>query len=101
MLQCVTEMLFILNLLREMMIQINTPMIIYEDNQGAIFLANNKTTGQQTKHIDVRYHFICELIDNGELEIKYIRSEENRADLLTKNLGEEKLTKFGKMILGF
>ena len=98
--QCVTEMVFIRNLLHDMKVTIMEPMVLFEDNQGAIFLANNDTTGQWTKHIDIRYHFIRDLVNKNKLELKYMRSENNRADMLTKNVSEEKLTKFSKEILG-
>ena len=65
------------------------PGIIYEDNEGAIFLAKNQQIGMHTKHIDIKYHFIRELIGQNFLDIHYVRSEENYADLTTKNVGNE------------
>ena len=58
--------------------------IIYEDNQGAIFLANNHQMGQRTKHIDISYKFTNEMIENGELDLIYIKSIDNVADILSK-----------------
>ena len=65
------------------------PGIIYEDNEGAIFLAKNRQVGMRTKHIDIKYHFIRELIGRNFLDIRYVRSEDNYADLTTKNVGNE------------
>jgi hypothetical protein len=53
-------------------------------------MAKNKTNGERTKHIDMKHHFIREQIKNGLVEVKIVRSEENHADLFTKNLGSEK-----------
>ena len=67
---------------------INKPTIIYEDNMGAIFIATNRVLGARTKHIDVRYHFVKDAIEDGDIEVTFTRSKENRADGLTKNLPE-------------
>ena len=65
------------------------PGIIYEDNEGAIFLAKNQQVSMRTKHIDVRYHFIRDLVQEKMLNIVYVRSEENYADIMTKNVSVE------------
>jgi hypothetical protein len=67
---------------------ITFPFLIYNDNQSAISLAHAEL-GQfhaRTKHIDIRYHFICEQIGNGTLEVVYCPTNEMTADLLTKAL---------------
>ena len=56
---------------------------------GAIYLANNYTTSQRTKHIDIRAHFLREYIEDGTLKVIFIRSEDNDADILTKNTLDE------------
>ena len=45
------------------------PSIIFEDNVGAMFLSRNRQVGQRTKHIDIRDHFIRELIDRKKVEV--------------------------------
>jgi hypothetical protein len=66
------------------------PTQIFIDNTGAIFLANNWSTSSRTKHIDTRYHFIREYIEDGSIELIYIRTNENPADMFTKNLSTDK-----------
>jgi hypothetical protein len=56
------------------------------DNQGAISLANNPGMHARSKHIEVRHHYIQEKVDAGELDIFYVRSEDQQADILTKPL---------------
>ena len=65
------------------------PGTIFEDNEGAIFLAKNQQVGMRTKHIDVKYHFIRDLVADNYLELRYVRSEDNYADLMTKNVSNE------------
>ena len=64
------------------------PMTLRIDNTGAIYLANNRSTGPRTKHIDIRVHYVRELIDQGLLKTKFIRSEDNDSDIFTKNVSE-------------
>ena len=61
------------------------------DKQRAIHLAHNATSGNRTKHIDTRLHFVRELVDADRkiLDIEYVRSELNQSDTFTKNTGNE------------
>ena len=74
------------------------PSIIYEDNVGAIFLSQNRQVGQRTKHIDVREHFIRRLVENDQVEVKFVKSEDNHADILTKNVKQELFDKHSAQI---
>lgn len=60
--------------------------IIFSDNKGAIDLSKNSGYRPRTKHIDTRHHFIREKIDDGEVIINYISTEEMTANALTKGL---------------
>ena len=73
------------------------PIPICGDNQGSIFIASNPVTEKRLKHIDIRYHYICEVIRQKIVEVYFIEGEENPADLLTKNLGVFKFQKFRAM----
>jgi hypothetical protein len=65
------------------------PVTICGDNQGSIFLASNPVTEKRSKHIDIKWHHIRELIVNRKIKIFYTPSAKNPADVLTKNLGRE------------
>ena len=73
-------------------------MIIYEDNQSAICMAKNPKFHGRAKHIDLRYHFIRELVENKTIEIKYCSTENMIADIFTKGLPSEKFCKLRNMI---
>ena len=62
---------------------------VKEDNKGAIYLANNPVTTPNSKHINVRHHFLRERVANGEFQIVHVRSEGQHADFLTKPLDTE------------
>jgi hypothetical protein len=57
-----TQVTFVLQLLEEI-VECKTPGIILEDNTGAIFLVKNQQVGSRTKHVDVQYHYIREMMD--------------------------------------
>lgn len=71
---------------------------LYNDSQSALKLANNHQSHKRSKHIDVRYNFIREVIANGVIEAKYLSTSDMPADLLTKGLNEVKHRKFMKAL---
>jgi hypothetical protein len=87
------EVLFIKQLLDTIGIEVKLPIIVRVDNVGAIFLGNNFSVGQRTKHIDIRAHFVREYIEDDILKLVFIRSEDNDADIFTKNTTEELFNK--------
>ena len=68
-------------------------VLIFEDNEGAIFLAKNQQVSIRTKHIDVWYHFIRDLIQDGYLNLQYVSTDDSYADFMTKNVSKHILRK--------
>jgi hypothetical protein len=65
--------------------------VLHSDSQSAIHLAKNLAFYSRTKHIDLRYHFIRLLIEDGVLKLVKIVRSKNPADMLTKPITTEKL----------
>ena len=59
---------------------------IYCDNQGAIALAKDNKFHSRTKHIDLRYHFVREAVEENKIKFDYVLTDENVADIFTKAL---------------
>ncbi|CAB1104504.1 unnamed protein product [Ectocarpus sp. CCAP 1310/34] len=59
---------------------------VFEDNEGAIALAENPLSSSRSKHIDVRHHFLRNLTEEGVIEVTHVPSKEQHADILTKAL---------------
>jgi hypothetical protein len=93
------EVIFVKQLVASMGITIAFPIIIKVDNVGAIYLANNHTTSQRTKHIDIRQHFVREYIEDGILKVVFVKSEDNDADIFTKNTTEELFNKHSEKLV--
>ena len=79
------ELKFIVQLLQTMNIEVKLPITVHVDNVGAIWLSNNCTTSDRTKHIDISTSFVKEYQEDGKIIIKFVKSEENEADIFTKN----------------
>ncbi|XP_074341880.1 uncharacterized protein LOC141679276 [Apium graveolens] len=63
-----------------------SPVVLYVDNKSTIDLSKNLIFYGHSKHMDIRYHFIRDCVEKGEIVIKYVTSDIQRADILTKAL---------------
>ena len=70
------------------------PTIIYCDNMSAIALSKNPVFHAKSKHIELRHHFIRDLVNKEEIILKYVGTNEQAADFLTKAVTIEKFRKF-------
>ena len=60
------------------------------DNTSAIFLTKNPVHHSRTKHIEIRHHFIRDHVQNGDVEVKYVQTDNQIADIFTKPLPEDR-----------
>ncbi|WVZ48984.1 LOW QUALITY PROTEIN: hypothetical protein U9M48_000369 [Paspalum notatum var. saurae] len=66
-----------------------TPMVnLLVDNKSASALSRNPVHHDRSKHIDTRFHFIRECVDEGKIDVRHVGTEEQLADILTKALGK-------------
>ena len=79
---------------------LESPTVMFEDNTGCISLANNTMTTGKTKHIDVRYHFIRDMVKSGAIQITWCRTEDMIADALTKPLTQNAFCRHCKYLCG-
>ena len=94
---CCAQILWIRNQLRDYGFMLSKIPILC-DNISAIAISNNPVQHPRTKHIDVRYHFIREHVMNGTVELHFVPSEEQIADIFTKALDESTFTRLvGKL----
>ena len=77
---------------------LDKPIAINCDNQGAIALSKDNKFHTQTKHIDIRYHFVQEAVEDWKITLKYIPTDENPADIFTKPLAKAKFCHFVELL---
>ena len=63
------------------------PLIFSSDNSSAIQLSKHNVFHRKRKHIDTRYHFIRELVNDGQISLLFCGSKEQLANMFTKPLG--------------
>ena len=74
------------------------PTVVYEDNQSAICMSKNQQSHGQSKHIDIKYHFVREKVSEGSIELRYCTTENMLADMFTKGLSGPKFKKLRNLI---
>jgi hypothetical protein len=77
--------------------------ILYQDNISAILLIKNgkKSSGKQTQALNIRYFFLTDQVEKGNLVVEYCPTDEMTGDFNTKPLKGEKFRQFRNAILGF
>jgi hypothetical protein len=81
------EAIWMRRLVQDLGFEMTGPMRIYADNQSSMLLATSEKLSAHTKHLDVQYHFIRELIRKGICQFLWVHTKSNVADVLTKPLG--------------
>ena len=89
------EAIYLRNLLGELTGKLDY-IKIFNDNQSAQKLSANPIFHERTKHIDVRHHFVREIVSHNLIKIEYLPTAEMTADILTKGLNSVKHHKFVK-----
>eukprot|EP00873_Tetraselmis_striata_P046495 jgi/Tetstr1/466759/TSEL_011229.t1 len=76
------------------------PLLMWEDNQGAISYAHNAVINEGTKHIDVKWHFVKVHTEAGTVRVEFIPTDLNTAYMLTKPLPRPLLEKHARTAIG-
>jgi hypothetical protein len=89
------EAMWLKTLIGEVMGDSVGPMTLFSDNQSAIALSKDHQYHARTKHIDIRFHFVRWVVEEGKINLKYCPTNDNVADILTKALPSPKVKHFG------
>jgi hypothetical protein len=82
----IQEVLWLRGLLQELGLHVQSGSVVHGDNQSTIAVSKNGIKGSRTKHVDVKYHFITETVEAGTVQLKWVPSGEQQADIFTKAL---------------
>ena len=96
----VQEAIYLRALLEDFGLPMKKSIDIGEDNQSCIKMCHNPVMHKRSKHIDTKLHFIRERVENKEVKIHYVPTEEMTADILTKSLPRVKVQKHRTVLLG-
>ncbi len=83
----INEVKWLEGLLTELGLPATEVPLIYGDNQGTQKISQNDIKSERTKHIDIKYHYVQDEITNGRIQLQWIPTTEQLADILTKALG--------------
>ncbi|XP_019173231.1 PREDICTED: uncharacterized protein LOC109168701 [Ipomoea nil] len=86
---CCTQLLWMRQMLIDYGIE-QQSMTLFCDNTSAINISKNPVQHSRTKHIDIRHHFIRELVEEKEIIMEYTSTDKNLADLFTKPLDKSR-----------
>lgn len=78
--------LWMIRLPRDLGHKMDCPIVVYEDNQSTIRIAQNYRDHGRLKHVDTKYHCLKELLQKGVLKIKFVGTSEQQVDTMTKGL---------------
>ena len=91
------EATWFIKILEHMQVPLTLPISLMEDNQGCIFVAKNSET-KRSKHIDTKWHFLRECVNEKKIILEYVPTQFQEADLLTKPLPRPRLEELCRLI---
>ena len=93
------EALWLRTFLSLLRLPVPIPFPLFSDNQAAIALSSSPSISSRSKHIDIRYHFLCSHISDGSFSTSWIPTSDMPADIFTKALPESSFTRH-RLVLG-
>lgn len=87
------ELLWLRNMMSRLGFEDHEPTVLQSDNLGAIHLTSKSVFHGRTKHIEIQYHWIREVVKAGELQLQHFPTHQMTADILTKALGKSQFVK--------
>jgi hypothetical protein len=86
-------------LLANFQIIVQLPIPVFMDSQSCIKMVTNEKFSNRTKHIAVRFQFAKDHVHKNDIELKYVSTEDNIADMLTKPLAGSKIKTLRELAL--
>ena len=75
-----------------------TPVTVFEDNKAAISMTKNPQYHGRAKHVDIRYHFVRDHVDKGNVFIVFCPTSDMLADIFTKGLARAQFIKLRELV---
>jgi hypothetical protein len=81
---------FIYFLLKGLGVDVKLPIVVRYDNVGAIFMAENSSSGVRTPHIDTRYHFVCEHVEDELIKKLFLLNQASMTPICLRKIWERR-----------
>jgi transposase InsO family protein len=95
----IQEVLWLRGLMEELGLHTQTGSIVYGDNQSTLAVSENGVKGARTKHVDVKYHFVTETVEQGSVKLRWVPTTQQQADLFTKALAAPPFESLRKQLM--
>jgi hypothetical protein len=89
-----TEAVWLCKLVSGLFDQVLDSTMIYCDNQSCVRLSENPVFHDRSKHIEIKYYYLRDRVQKGEVNLQYISTDEQTTDILTKPLSRMKFVHF-------
>ena len=93
----ICQLIWVRNLFSKLGIELAS-IPLFGDNHGSIFITSNPVQEKCSKHIDLHYHYIRDVVQDGKVELFFVEGTQNPVDMFTKNLGHIKFLKFWEQL---
>ena len=97
--EAVKELMAVKNLLEFLQVSVKKPFRVYNDNQGALYIGKNLASVSRTRHVEMKYYFVQDLVEKKEIQLVYKKTTEMIADIFTKALGRVKFQEFRERLI--
>jgi hypothetical protein len=84
----IQEVLWLRGMLAELGLNFQLPSTVYGDNQSAIAVSKQGVRSQRTKHVDVKYHFVTQSVEEKKVRLQWVPTAQQQADIFTKALAK-------------
>ena len=86
-------------IIEELGFKCETPIKVHVDNVGAIYIARNNVGRTTTRHVNIRYHYVRELVEQKIIEVVFIKTKDNTSDIMTKNCDKKYFNKHEEKLI--
>ena len=94
----IKEVLWASNIINESGLHINKPIPTLNDNRAVVFMATNSGSTKNAKHVDIKYHFVKDIMEQRDIILEHCSSRDMVVDILTKPLDTHKFEKCRDML---
>ena len=98
--EMVKKIEFVKQLIKKFGIQAELPILLIVNNIETIKIARNNTSGAETRHVNIRFHYVRDLHDSHIVVLQFVKPENNESDIITKNSTQKEFERHSPKLVG-